>query len=116
MTAEEMQRLKDVSAQTGINRSHLIRKAVRELLTGTVHLLEREQLAALEVARQLRLIGVNLNQIAKRLNQLDGDRDTLVCVERDIQKLQAAVMQSEDHWRGLVAMARNRIVPEYGRD
>jgi predicted DNA-binding protein len=116
MTAEEMQRLKDVSAQTGINRSHLIRKAVRELLTGTVHLLEREQLAALEVARQLRLIGINLNQIAKRLNQLAGDRDTLERVQRDVQKVHAEVMEAEDHWRGLVVMARNRIVPEYGRD
>ncbi|MDB5973302.1 MAG: hypothetical protein JWR07_62 [Nevskia sp.] len=116
LTDHEHDGLLDLARRTGIPRSKLARKALRELITGGVHLLEREQLAALEVARQLRLIGINLNQIAKRMNQLAGDRDTLVQVRQENERLQSAVMESEDHWRGLVVMARTRAVPEYGHD
>lgn len=115
LTTEELDALHALAKRTGINRSRLARKALRELVTGGVHLLDREQLAALEVARQLRQAGINLNQIARRLNQLAGDRATLAQLERDIAQLNEAVMRSEDHWRRLVATARNRIVPEYGR-
>lgn len=114
LTTEELDALRALAKRTGINRSRLARKALRELVTGGVHLLDREQLAALEVARQLRQVGINLNQIARRLNQLATDRATLVQLERDLAQLNEAVMRSEDRWRGLVAMARNRIVPEYG--
>ena len=116
LTDHEHDGLLDLARRTGIPRSKLARKALRELITGGVHLLEREQIAALEVARQLRLIGINLNQIAKRLNQLAVDRDTLAQVKLENEQLQAAVMKSEDHWRGLVAMARTRAVPEYGHE
>ena len=114
LTEEEHGALLALTKRTGINRSKLARKALRELITGGVHLLDREQLAALEVARQLRQIGINLNQIARRLNQLSGDRDTLAQLRRDLERLEGAVEHSEDRWHGLVAMARNRIVPEYG--
>jgi chemotaxis protein histidine kinase CheA len=116
LTTEELDALHALAKRTGINRSRLARKALRELVTGGVHLLDREQLAALEVARQLRQAGINLNQIARRLNQLASDRATLRQLEQDLAQLNEAVMQSEDRWRGLVAMARNRIVPEHGRD
>lgn len=116
LTTEELDALHALAKRTGINRSRLARKALRELVTGGVHLLDREQVAALEVARQLRQAGINLNQIARRLNQLAGDRATLMQLDRDLARLSDAVMRSEDRWRGLVAMARNRIVPEYGRE
>jgi len=115
LTTEELDGLQALAKRTGINRSRLARKALRELITGGVHLLDREQLAALEVARQLRQAGINLNQIARRLNQLAGDRATTRQLEHDLARLSEAVMHSEDRWRGLVAMARNRMVPEHGR-
>jgi chemotaxis protein histidine kinase CheA len=115
LTTEELDGLHALAKLTGINRSRLARKALRELITGGVHLLDREQLAALEVARQLRQAGINLNQIARRLNQLASDRATLRQLQHDLTRLNEAVMHSEDRWRGLVAMARNRMVPEHGR-
>jgi hypothetical protein len=115
LTTEELDGLQALAKRTGINRSRLARKALRELITGGVHLLDREQLAALQVARQLRQAGINLNQIARRLNQLASDRATLRQLEHDLAQLSQAVMHSEDRWRGLVAMARNRMVPEHGR-
>jgi hypothetical protein len=113
LTAEEHAALQGLSARTGICRSRLARKAIRELVTGGVDLLQREQIAALEVARQLRRIGVNLNQIAHHLNS-DGQPGKSLSVE--VAALRAAVEDSEYGWRGLVAAARARSVPEYGRD
>ncbi|GAC1632161.1 MAG: hypothetical protein NVS9B10_26310 [Nevskia sp.] len=113
LTADEHAALQTLSARTGICRSRLARKAIRELVTGNVDLLQREQIAALEVARQLRHIGVNLNQIARHLNAEGRVGKSL---SAEVAALRTAVEDSEYGWRGLVAAARARSVPEYGRE
>jgi len=72
LTAEEHAALRRLSVRTGIRASRLSRKAIRELVTGGVDLLNREQQAVLELARQIRLAGINLNQIARHLNRGDS--------------------------------------------
>ncbi len=67
----------DLANRTGIRASRLARKAIRELVTGGVDLLNREQQAVLELARQMRLIGINLNQIARQMNRGDGSSRSL---------------------------------------
>lgn len=101
-----------LSQRTGICRSRLARKALRELVTGNVDLLEGEQYAVLELARQMRLIGINLNQIAHQLNRGDGASRGLA--ER-IEELREALKENEFVWRRQVAAARARSVPEHGR-
>jgi hypothetical protein len=113
LTAEEHSALRHLSDRTGIRASRLVRKAIRELVTGGVDLLNREQQAVLELARQMRLIGVNLNQIARHLNRGDSDSHGL---RRSIEELRQALTESEYTWRRLIATARARTVPEYGRD
>jgi mobilization protein MobC len=112
LTAEEHAALRRLSAQTGIAASRLSRKAIRELVTGGVDLLNREQQAVLELARQMRLIGVNLNQIARHLNRGDGASRSLAGT---IMELRETLTESEYTWRRLVAAARGRTVPEHGR-
>ena len=113
LTAEEHAALRHLSARTGIRASRLARKAIRELVTGGVDLLNREQQAVLELARQIRLVGINLNQIARHLNRGDGTSRSLADT---ITELREALTESEFTWRRLVAAARARTVPEYGRD
>lgn len=112
LTDEELDGLHALAARTGINRCRLARKALRELITGNVDLLDREQQAVLELARQMRLIGVNLNQVARQLNRGDDPGRALA---ETIEKLAAAYSESEFTWRRLVATARARTVPEHGR-
>lgn len=101
-----------LSTRTGIRRSRLARKALRELITGNVDLLEREQQAVLQLARQMRLIGVNLNQIARQLNRGEAPGQALAEV---VENLTLAYREGEYAWRHLVAAARARTVPEHGR-
>lgn len=112
LTDDELDGLQALAARTGINRCRLARKALRELITGGVDLLDREQQAALEVARQMRLIGVNLNQVARQLNRGDDPGRALA---ETVEKLAAAYNDGEFAWRRLVAAARARTVPEHGR-
>lgn len=112
LTDEELDGLHALAARTGINRCRLARKALRELITGNVDLLDREQQAVLELARQMRLIGVNLNQVARQLNRGDDPGRALT---ETVEKLAAAYSESEFAWRRLVAAARARTVPEHGR-
>ncbi len=113
LTTAELDGLHDLAARTGIPRSRLARKALRELITGSVDLLNREQQAVLELARQMRLIGINLNQIARQMNRRDSASRNL---GGSIEELREALTESEYTWRRLVATARARTVPEYGRD
>lgn len=113
LTAEELAALHRLAARTGIRASRLTRKAIRELVTGGVDLLNREQQAVLELARQMRLIGGNLNQIARQLNR--GDAASRALAEA-VEELRKGLTESEFTWRRLVAGARARTVPEHGRD
>ena len=112
LTDAEHGALLALSQRTGICRSRLARKALRELVTGNVDLLESEQYAVLELARQMRLIGINLNQIAHQLNRGDGASNGLA--ER-IDELREVLKEHEFAWRRQVAAARARSVPEHGR-
>ncbi|MDB5968516.1 MAG: hypothetical protein JWQ90_966 [Hydrocarboniphaga sp.] len=112
LTDAEHEGLLALSARTGIRRSRLARKALRELITGNVDLLEREQHAVLELARQMRLIGVNLNQIARQLNRGEAPGRALV---ETVEQLALIYNEGEFTWRRLVAAARARTVPEHGR-
>lgn len=113
LTREEHAGLRTLSARTGIRRSRLARKALRELITGGADLLERDQQAVLELARQMRLIGINLNQIAHRVNLGEALGRDLALV---LNQLRAALRDSEWTWRRQVAAARARIVAVAGRD
>lgn len=113
LTVDERAALRRLSARTGIAASRLSRKAIRELVTGGIDLLNREQQAVLELARQIRLVGVNLNQIARHLNRGDSASRSLA---ETILELREALTESEYTWRRLVAAARARTVPEHGRD
>jgi len=113
LTDDEHGALISLSQRTGICRSRLARKALRELVTGNVDLLNREQQAVLELARQMRLIGINLNQIARQLNSGETASRSLA---ETIEKLREALSESEYAWRRQVAAARARTVPEHGRD
>jgi len=112
LTDAEHGALLALSQRTGICRSRLARKALRELITGNVDLLEGEQYAVLELARQMRLIGINLNQIAHQLNRGDGASHELA--ER-IDELREVLREHELARRRQVAAARARSVPEHGR-
>jgi hypothetical protein len=113
LTDAEHGALISLSQRTGICRSRLARKALRELVTGNVDLLNREQQAVLELARQMRLIGINLNQIARQLNSGEAASRSLA---ETIENLREALSESEYAWRRQVAAARARTVPEHGRD
>ena len=113
LTAEEHAALHRLATRTGIRASRLARKAIRELVTGGVDLLNREQQAVLELARQMRLAGINLNQIARQLNRGDSASRGLA---ETLTELREALTESEYTWRRLVAAARARTVPEHGRD
>ena len=113
LTAEEHAALRRLAARTGIRASRLSRKAIRELVTGGVDLLNREQQAVLELARQIRLAGINLNQIARHLNRGDSASRSLA---ETLTELREALTESEYTWRRQVAAARARTVPEHGRD
>ncbi|MDB5977357.1 MAG: hypothetical protein JWR07_4117 [Nevskia sp.] len=113
LTREEHAGLRVLSTRTGIRRSRLVRKALRELITGGADLLERDQQAVLELARQMRLIGVNLNQIARRVNQGEPPGRALADV---LDQLRAALKDCEWTWRRQVAATRARIVAVAGRD
>lgn len=112
LTEDELNGLQELAARTGINRSRLARKALRELVTGNVDLLEREQHAVLELARQMRLIGINLNQVARQLNQ---GNDPGRALAETVEKLALTYNEGEFTWRRMVAAARARTVPENGR-
>jgi len=112
LTDAEHGALLSLSRRTGIARSRLARKALRELVTGNVDLLQHEQQAVLELARQMRLIGNNLNQIARQLNRGDGASATLA---ESVELLRERLIECEYAWRRQVAAARARTVPEYGR-
>ena len=112
LTKEELDGLHALAGRTGINRSRLARKALRELITGSVDLLAREQQAVLELARQMRLIGVNLEQIARQLSNRSGADKSLA---EKVVKLADKYSKGEYIWRHLVANARARIVPKQGR-
>ncbi|WP_299691664.1 plasmid mobilization relaxosome protein MobC [Hydrocarboniphaga sp.] len=113
LTEEELYGLQQLAVKTGINRCRLARKALRELVTGGVDLLDREQMAVMELARQMRSIGVNLNQVARQLNGGDAPGHALAEV---VDQLASACSESEFTWRRLVATARARTVPEHGRN
>ncbi len=113
LTAEEHAALHRLATRTGIRASRLARKAIRELVTGGVDLLNREQQAVLELARQIRLVGINLNQIARHLNRGDSASRSLA---QTMTELREALTESEYTWRRIVAAARARTVPEHGRD
>ena len=113
LTDAEHEALQALSERTGIRRSRLARKALRELVTGGVDLLEREQYAVLELARQMRLIGINLNQVARQLNRGEDPGRALA---ETVEQLAAAYSEGEFTWRRLVAAALARTVPEHGRD
>ncbi len=112
LTDAEHEGLLALSTRTGILRSRLARKALRELITGDVHLLEHEQHAVLELARQMRLIGINLNQVARQLNQ---GNDPGRALAETVEKLALTYNEGEFTWRRMVAAARARTVPEHGR-
>jgi len=114
LTDAEHGALRSLAQRTGICRSRLARKAIRELVTGNVDLLQHEQQAVLELARQMRLIGVNLNQIARQLNRGDGATSALA---ESVEALRERLTDCECEfaWRRQVAAARARTVPEYGR-
>jgi hypothetical protein len=112
LTDAEHEGLQALSTRTGILRSRLARKALRELITGSVDLLEREQYAVLELARQMRLIGINLNQVARQLNQ---GSDPGRALAETVEKLALTYNEGEFTWRRMVAAARARTVPEHGR-
>lgn len=65
-----------------------------------------------EIARQMRLIGVNPNQVARQLNRRDDPGRALA---ENVENLTAAYSEGEFAWRRLVAAARARTVPEHGR-
>ena len=112
LTDAEHGALLSLPRRTGIARSRLARKALRELVTGNLDLLQHEQQAVLELARQMRLIGVNLNQIARQLNRGDGASRALA---ESVELLRERLTECEFAWRRQVAAARARSVPEYGR-
>ncbi|MDB5987847.1 MAG: hypothetical protein JWR16_2900 [Nevskia sp.] len=113
LTMDEHAALHVLADHTGIRGSRLARKAIRELVTGGVDLLDREQQAVLELARQIRLTGINLNQIARQLNRGDSASRSLA---KTIEALRVSLSESEFTWRRMVAAARARTVPEHGRD
>jgi len=112
LTDDELEGLNALAARTGINRCRLARKGIREIITGGVDLLDREQMAVMELAKQMRLIGINLNQIARQLNLGKDPGNSLA---ETVEKLALTCNEGEFTWRRMVASARARTVPEHGR-
>lgn len=108
----EWQGLRRLSDRTGINQSRLARKALRELVTGGVDLLEREQQQVLVLSRSLRSLQSDLKALSER--SMTGDEEGAAVLEQ-LSRLQIWCAESDLRWRGLIAAARARTVPEHGR-
>lgn len=104
--------LHHLAKTTGINQSRLARKALRELVTGGVDLLEREQLQVLELSRGLRALQSELGNLSVHCKDKGVDGSAVL---KQLARLEAWCADSDLRWRGLIAAARARTVPEHGR-
>lgn len=108
----EWEGLDRLASRTGINKSRLARKALRELITGGVDLLEREQQAVLTLSKGLRALQFDLHELARHCELSGADADAVLA---QLSCLEAWCAESDLRWRGLIAAARARTVPEHGR-
>ena len=108
----EWEGLRRLAKTTGINKSRLARKALRELITGGVDLLEREQQEVLTLSHELRALRSELGALSAHYK--NARTDALVVLPQ-LARLEAWCAESDLRWRGLIAAARARTVPEHGR-
>lgn len=88
VTDDELQYAKDKAAYCGLSMSDFIRKQIKE---GVVIKYERFDIKTL--ANELNKIGVNINQIAKHVNEKGGeyDRQDMENLINEFQEMQALI-------------------------
>lgn len=88
MADEEMEGLKKRAAAAGLNMSDYARKALFECA-----IIKYETFDIKALANELNHIGININQIAKHVNERGGeyDKEDMECVLYEFQKMQTAV-------------------------
>lgn len=74
LRAADLVQLEDEARRAGLSRTQWAAALIRRRLHGRVQLTPPEATAVIEARRELRRIGVNLNQIARALNATAGDR------------------------------------------
>ena len=108
LTVPEHGELKALAKRQDVTVSRLLRRAVREMVTGGPDLFDDGLKSLSETARQLAAAGRNLNQIAAKLNS--GD----YAYGRDIvnanRELIDAVAQAQARYSELVRAGRERWV------
>lgn len=88
LTDTEYEIVKDKAKYCGLNISDFIRKQITD---GVV--IKYESFDIKELANELNKIGVNINQIAKHINEKGGnfEREDMRILEEEFQKMQAEV-------------------------
>ena len=90
MSDEDFAELEEQSLRTGVPKSEIIRRAWKQL-----HVVERPSGDFLSMARELRKIGTNLNQLAKIANvrgtidapKLRETLDDVIDIDRKIRQM-----------------------------
>ncbi|MDO9486998.1 MAG: hypothetical protein Q7J32_01380 [Sphingomonadaceae bacterium] len=101
-----MAELKAVAAAQGVTVARLLRRAVREMITGGPDLFDDGLKALSETARQLAAAGRNLNQIAATLNS--GDHAYSSDIRNAIAEMRIALDIAQDRYVSLIRGSRER--------
>ncbi|WP_420469961.1 plasmid mobilization protein [Brevundimonas sp. FT23042] len=95
---EDLARLEGEAERTGLSRTQWAAALIRRRLHGAPQLTPAERIDLLEIRRELRRIGVNLNQITRALNTAVMEGGVL-----ELEIAQLAVFQAElDAWVGAI--------------
>lgn len=106
LTPDEMAELKRLAAVQGVTVARLLRRAVREMITGGPDLFDDGLKALSETARQLAAAGRNLNQIAATLNS--GDHAYASDIRNAIAEMRTALDVAQDRYVSLIRGSRER--------
>ncbi len=113
LTPDERVALRAVALAQNIPVARLLRRAVREIVTGGPDLFDDGVKALSETARQLAAAGRNLNQIAATLNS--GDYAYGADIVNAHRELIAAVGQAQARYADLVRASRERWIAVKGQ-
>lgn len=106
LTPDEMAGLKAIATAQGVTVARLLRRMVREVITGGPDLFDDGIKALSETARQLAAAGRNLNQIAATLNS--GDYAYASDIRNAIAEMRTALDIAQDRYVSLVRGSRER--------
>lgn len=98
LCVEDLAALEAEAARSGLSRTRWVVALVRRRLHGSPQLSPPEAAAFIEVQRELRRIGVNLNQIARTLHSAGGDARSS---DRELARVVAFAAETRESLLGL---------------